>query len=408
MTDPRSDRAVAPQHATGGRGGGAASTGGGRPDAAVARARGSSTGHTGAVRPEAKRAGGPKGIQPRSVTPGLETQEGENGLPEPGIEVGLDWIRCTGPEPLRFELVDFIETMTGEECRGSNGAKWYKQGLVWEPGIRLSWGHRSEICQVDFSGERLRMINGDMRVDLLRDLLARRLKVTRLDCAIDFIGQRLMLYRSARRSCRKGELCILRTFDVQEGFDVGQQPKRLQLTLGSRESSVCGRIYDKGLEQGVALPGEWERLEIEFKKARAHTAAVMLLDSCQPWTRELAAMILSAVDFREENGRSELSRRPHVLWWETLVKSKPVIRVPGAKRNESFEAWLRWFRSAAGPRVLEMAEAAGAPLGVVMEFLLQDLLAGTAGGPIVEQFRHAYSASNMSMALGQMAGSSTA
>ena len=50
MTDPRSDRAVAPQHATGGRGGGAASTGGGRPDAAADRDRGPSSDHTGAVR----------------------------------------------------------------------------------------------------------------------------------------------------------------------------------------------------------------------------------------------------------------------------------------------------------------------------------------------------------------------
>lgn len=109
---------------------------------------------------------------PRSVTPGIENQEGHSGLPDPGVYVGLDWIRCTGPGSLLPAVESFLHDRFGGKAMANRGAKWFKNGYSWDPGVMLSWGHKAEIIQVDIQGQRLRLLDGAARIDLLRALMA--------------------------------------------------------------------------------------------------------------------------------------------------------------------------------------------------------------------------------------------
>lgn len=335
----------------------------------------------------------PEGLSPaspRSVTPGIETQSGSSRVPEPGIYVGIDWIRCTGPDWKREDVGSFIHERFGGDAEVNNGAQWFKHGVVWKPGIMLSWGHRSGICQLDVQGERLRLLDGTERVELLDALMMMGLKATRLDGCIDWIAQDVSICENATASCERGELCILRKYSPNHEFTAAGYPTRRLLKLGSRGSPVCARIYDKGLEQKIAPPGYWERFEVEWKADRAPQAARLICDAGADWPRALASLIFGAVEFRVANGRSELDRRPLTDWWVTLIRGIERVRTAPEAPDASFERWAKWFRQACGGRLLEMSEAVGVPAGSIVEWLLDGENGARRGGPVLEGFLRSF------------------
>lgn len=334
-----------------------------------------------------------EGIYPRSVTPGIENHEWGPRLPEPGVYVGVDWIRCTGPEALRPVVDDLLIAEFGEQTKTCRGAQWFKHGTIWEPGVMLSWGHRADICQVDVQGQRLRLLGGSARVALLRRLIDLGLKPTRIDGAMDWMGQEVGVCRDAKASCMRGELCIVRKYRLDDEYTAGGVPTRRQVSLGRRDSPVCARIYDKGLEQGVAPPGWWERLEIEWKANRAMAVCAVLCERGREWMRDLVSLVFGAVDFREVCGRSELARRPRAAWWASLIGGSAPTRPSPTQRDASFERWCLWLRSACGPRLLELARAVDAPPSRVLDWLLAGVEPGSDGGPVVDGFRAAFAAS---------------
>lgn len=327
---------------------------------------------------------------PRSVTPGIETHLDGPTMPEPGIYVGLDWIRCTGPDSNCEKLIDFLSERFKGEPKPCHGAKWFKHGNVWQPGIMLSWGHQSEILQVDIQGQRLRTLDGSARVELLDRLMSMGLRPTRLDGALDWVGQDVSICQNATDSCQRGELCILRKYRLNDEFTAQGQPTRRHLNLGSRESPVCARIYDKGLEQGVAEQGQWERLEIEWKTDRAPEVGKAVCLAGPAWPDVLVSLIFGAIDFRESTERTELSRRPRADWWERLIAGRDTVRTAAAIEDRSFEQWATWLRRSCGRRLHELAEEVGVPVGQIAEWILAGLKPGTMGGPVVEQFKLRY------------------
>ena len=334
---------------------------------------------------------------PRVVTPGIETQPDQIQPPPPGVYVGLDWIRCTGPECLRDQLNELMCELCSGEGKELGKAKWFKHGLVWEPGVMLSWGHRSDICQVDFQGSRLKLLNGESRVDLLRQMIELGMKATRIDGALDLIGQQLGICVQAERSCDQGELCILRRYSPNNEFGSGGKTLRRLLKLGSRDSPVCARIYDKGLEQKVSGEGYWERLEIEWKKDRASQVAASLCEAGTDTSELLAGLILGSIDFRAHNGRSEIKRRPRSTWWHDLIGSTEIVQTSSSSDEHSFHRWHSWFRSSVAPRLLQFSQTTRDDPREVLAWLCEGCLPKSETDLVLEgfasQFRKAVSRS---------------
>lgn len=115
------------------------------------------------------------------------------------------------------------------------------------------------------------------RMNLLRSFMELFMKPTRIDGYIDYVDQGKVLYTNAKASCEIDELCRMRSYGDNSRRTVGKRPDRLHLNLGRRDSSVCGRIYDKGLEtKSTTFAGQWERLEIEWKGNRVQEVARQL------------------------------------------------------------------------------------------------------------------------------------
>jgi len=291
-------------------------------------------------------------------------------VPEPGVYVRLDWLRVTGQESMRESLVAICERHFGKHTRSSRGAMHFDTGVEWEPGVLLSHGHRCRVCMLDVRGERLRRLSESEAFALLDELMRGGFVATRLDGAIDWVGQDARLYERAVESCEAKQLCGARTYSPQPRLRTAGSAVSRLLTLGDRKSPIYGRIYDKGLEQRAAPVGYWERLEIEFKKDRAADLGRLLVNSGERWLDVLRDHVVGAIDFREVTSRGELDRRPRCSWWSQLIEDMTPRRLIPDTAPRCFNAWLEAFQVSYGRRILQMARAASRnPSDLVAEFL---------------------------------------
>lgn len=313
-------------------------------------------------------------------------------MPPPGVYVGIDWLRFTSREDLRqAKLKDLLQNIAGTKPERNKGAAYYTQGLLWKPGVLMSWGHRSKICQVDIQGGRLRLMSGDDRMKLFRTLMELYMKPTRIDGCIDFVDQGHELYTNAKASCERDELCRLRSYGDNSRRTVGQRPDRLHLNLGRRDSPVCGRIYDKGLEtKTTETAGRWERLEIEWKGDRVQEVGLRLYHAGEEWAAMLTALVFGAVDFREVTGQTKLERRPRCMWWERAIARGGEVVTSPASKSPDLARWVEAFRVTYGRRIKELAAAVGQPGEEVFAWLVGGLEPSDNGGELVKEFRRAF------------------
>jgi len=295
------------------------------------------------------------GIHPRFVLPGIENQNRPEQVPEPGVWCRPDWIRLTGPELMTKEVHRLLRQCFGHPTGVNRGAQYFTEGTEWHPGVLLSQGHSSKIVMVDLQGKRLATMKPLDALELTRKILMMGFRCTRIDLAVDHVMQGLDLYENALTSCKAKELCIMRTYEPDEAFKVDGTPIKKLLKLGQRESEVCARIYDKGLETKLLPVGLWERAEVEIKHDRANEVCMALVVAGDEYNKLLWEYVIGSVDFRECNGRSERTRRPRSSWWaEYIGQSKPK-RIKPVPKESSLDQWCEWFRTAAARRLLQLS-----------------------------------------------------
>lgn len=320
-------------------------------------------------------------IQPRTVTPGIETQNPLNQVPEGGMSCRPDWIRLVGPECQTKDVYRLLLQRFGAATSHNKGAMYFEKGTVWHPGVLLSEGHGSKIVMVDLQGSRLATMTVDDMMDLTTKIMMNGFHCSRIDLAVDHVGMGLDLHQNAHNSCKAGELCKIRTYADDSEFKADGTPQRYLLKLGKRESSVCARIYDKGLETKTLPPGQWERLEVEFKEDRAAEICLTLVNAGERLPEALWRYVIGALDFRMVNGRSELKRRPRADWWDQYVgQAHPLVTKP-IKKESSFATWCGWFRTSVGPRLLQLSSILGMQPQELFEQLIYDLDPATTTVP---------------------------
>lgn len=295
-------------------------------------------------------------IQPRTVTPGLKNQNALEGVPEPGVYCRPDWVRLVGPECMAKWLYRFLCREFGPADTNTQGAAFFEKGRFWHLGIQMSEGHSAGVVMIDLQGKFFASHDTAESMAVIHEIFAHGFHATRIDLAVDWVGQYVNLYEHALASCESSELCKTKTYQVGSEYNTEQVAKKLLLYLGKRTSSMCARIYDKGLETGLAPQRWWERFEVEFKEDRAQTVALALMKEPDRWHEVLWERLVGAIDFRVKNGRSELHRRTQSKWWAELIGKTTPIPTPPMNQNSDYMKWLGWFQTTVGPRVLQFAK----------------------------------------------------
>lgn len=343
----------------------------------------------------------PESVYPRIVTPGIETQNPLDQVPERGMSCRPDWIRLVGPESQTKLAFRYLLRSFGPATGHNRGAMYFDEGTVWHPGVLYSKGHSAGIVMVDIQGSRLSSMSVPSMMELTNNILSLGFYCTRIDLAVDHVGMDLRIHQRAHVSCKAGELCKLRSYADDSEFKADGTPVRYLLKLGKRDSPVCARIYDKGLETKTLSPGQWERLEVEFKEDRAAEVCLMLARSGEGLPQLLWEYVIGAFDFRIKNGRTELTRRPRTQWWGQYVKQSQPRETKPIKKESSFTTWCGWFRASVGPRLLQLSKEMGITPHEFFDDLVHQLQPATTVVPAVIEARVNQAAKSKQDALGR-------
>ena len=326
-------------------------------------------------------------IQPRTVTPGLKNQSALVGLPEPGVYCRPDWVRLVGPECMANWLYRFLSRKFGPADTNTQGAAFFEKGRFWHLGIQMSEGHSAGVVMIDLQGKFFASLDTAESMAVVDKIFAHGFHATRIDLAVDWVGQYIKLYDHALASCEASELCKTKTYQVGSEYTTEQVAKKLLLYLGKRSSGMCARIYDKGLETGLASQGWWERFEVEFKEDRAQTVALALMKEPDRWQEVLWERLVGAIDFRIKNGRSELNRRPQSKWWAELIGNTEPMPTPPMNQDSDYLKWRGWFRDSVGPRFLQIAAIFDLDPPLFLAELLYDIESAKSETPAVANAR---------------------
>lgn len=248
------------------------------------------------------------------------------------------------------------------------GRYFYAMGYRFEGGAAVYFNEAGESMHftAEVPGSALSMLTSDERYALLVDLHLARMKVTRIDVAIDFEGEGLGLIDAMIRSCEAGELCGARVFEPRRKVS-GRSVTGRGVTIGQRGKLGSGRYircYDKGLEQQACGPREWERFEVEFTDEAAMELGDRLAEvGLDAWAHEGVNAALGAIDFREVTGRRELNKRPRCAWWAEILEGNEPYRVKKSREATNLQRWSRWVRKAVAPTMAAMMREGG--VGVI-------------------------------------------
>lgn len=296
------------------------------------------------------------------------------------VAVGLDWIRCSGPEVFRREVMDWLQERL--ESRPAKGLWLFKDGVEYGPGVRVVFngdGSHTHFA-VQVTGAFLGALSPASRMALLGQFRKFGLTVKRLDVAVDLVASSeggVRLVDQVISACESGHLCGAKVFTRYSGASAKKVVNK-GISIGRRGRYGSGRYircYDKGLESRLAPENTWHRWEVEFHKDCAHEVAEALLDVDQSNQEAIArrAMNLAfgAVEFRHDDGGDcgNLSRRTLCRWWSDLVRGLELVRVRLERTKTTLEGRVRWLRKAVIPGLKAMAQSVGHTFGDVVHAL---------------------------------------
>lgn len=190
--------------------------------------------------------------------------------------------------------------------------------------------------------------NNTVMIEFLRDV--KRIGwLTRLDLAVDDLGSNYFSVEDIRQYLGAGDVVSkFRTYrDIYESTLAGENTGHT-VYLGSRQSEVMLRIYDKMLEQNQKameekdkLQDPWVRWELELKNDRANIAADFLIQ--RKSLGEIITEILNnyvRIIIPDDSNRSRCSIHP---LWEKFVNTIKKLALYVVDASKTIEQKRNWF-----------------------------------------------------------------
>ncbi len=294
--------------------------------------------------------------------PSVTRGSNRKNMPE-GAEIetiGIDWMRWSGPseqvEHVRRYLSDTLDLSREEWQHHMPGFWFYAERYSHPYGVNICFtsekeGRNCEHCTIELTGDAIQRAGVITALEVNRDLAGRGFAATRFDVYVDWEGEDIQLIEEVHGACNHGHLCMLRSWSVQES--TGDSARSgYTVYLGSRQSDVLYRFYDKGLEQGGGKSGVWIRAELELKKERSRALALELaqLDNgYQGWEALAAGVWAGHVDFREGSKQQRRSSRRQCDFWKRLIEDIESIRYRVTRTKTDMDRHREWLRRCVFP-----------------------------------------------------------
>lgn len=264
-------------------------------------------------------------------------------IPSEGQYVGIDWISVSIPCPVEerdlfvsywvAELSELVGCVPDGEVRyGRGGIEYYSI----ESYATVKWATEVSVIPKGFvflelKGAFFNAIGREKCHHILKRFKAFKGKSTRLDIKKDLIGSpvNVKTFQDAlENGCYVGRA---KQHTCTIGSAMNGQVQGHTVYIGSRQSEVFFRIYDKGLQQKTADFGFWTRIEGEFKGETAD-AFLSILSDCplDRFEKQANDLLFSAIDFRDRskiNGH-HIERAPRLGWFAEISANDSLKVIP--------------------------------------------------------------------------------
>ncbi len=265
---------------------------------------------------------------------------------------------------LGLSLADFEDT--------GRGAMGYSNKLqAYWGDVRVLFGAKNPGMgvHVTIPGEGCRaLFSRVMPSDLIQNILSFNCKVTRIDLALDNIGDIYFYPYELRQFVNDGlvksrwrSLCINQTVSMQSAELTGDT-----VYLGSRTSDLFCRCYDKTLERifrddDKDLPEHWVRWELVCKDDRAQVACEQLLSSGFAIGEIIAGVLSNYFTILDKNPfDSHKDRWPVNQRWEQFLGDVSPIRLFRVlKAERTLEDAADWIKSQCAPTLSALMRVYG-------------------------------------------------
>ena len=236
----------------------------------------------------------------------------------------------------------------------------YPMQTFWN-GICISWGaddvrfysssdgksaeakvrHDMGIC-LNLSGSGCRAFEqygrGDW-MELLKYICTKKgkINITRLDLAYDDHTGVLDIHRIRSDVEDRNYVSRARQAFVIWSDNLNEDIQGMTIEVGSRQSRVLIRIYDKAAERGFDHTKHWIRVEVQLREQRAMAAVAELVQN-QHVGKTAAGIVRNYCTFRIPSGDTNKSRWPIADYWDKLLMDMDRISLwisPGEPYNFS-------------------------------------------------------------------------
>ena len=296
--------------------------------------------------------------QPETSTPLLLVEQNNRFL--------IDWLTVTfkndtvqgvilklGLQDLSWsDQLSFVNGYPKDTCFGHIHIRWgcddpqfYKDDLKSSAEEKAA-KQKEKGISLDMSGQGCRefeQYSGLTWLDLLYNIFSSEgaVNFTRLDLAYDDHNGYLSMSQLERDTRERNYLSKSKGAHIHWSDDQCVDLQGLTIEIGSRQSDVLIRIYDKAAERGFR-DRHWIRVEIQLRHDRAHHAAQKIFQ------RDRVGLIASGIlnnylSYRDPTTDQNKSRWPVASYWQKVVldMEKIPLTSPGEaynfrKSNEHF------------------------------------------------------------------------
>jgi Replication initiation factor len=304
------------------------------------------------------------------ATSGTETPLGNTGLNLQN-SIGLDWLNFTGTCATVEEVQDLVSAV----CTA------YDDAPIWTHDKAISKGKYYQHSASSVHGAKFgytpNQSNGfDYWVSLPAKVLRRLellesiyflaefrkhlgFKATRCDVALDDYTKQHLTYENLSRSIAAGNYTGFKAHSSITNHDGGWT-----FYLGSRQSDKMVRVYNKSVQSA----GETDayRIEIELKDYKAEYFFDTLCGAAEHSPEFVPQVMLEticgAVDFRDRDSDSNITRCERLQWWSNFLSyclSTGGLRLPAKKRVSSLDRTVQWIQAQVETSIAMVRDALG-------------------------------------------------
>lgn len=274
-------------------------------------------------------------------------------------------------------MVDYLSVVLRGSDALDRARMWFGAGLTWQEGKRGGHGYEcscrrggvviyyggdlnADTVFVQASGEGCReleasgLVGGQLLLEgylpwqaFLSELIEDDCHIKRLDFAIDDTKKVLDLDIIADYWRNDDVATHIKTFDRVQGTAKGGEKVSDTVYLGSRQSLMFVRIYNKKLEQinkgNIPAFDHWVRFELELKGEKAHEVSKMFVEK---GLSVVPGVIRGLIDFKDPDDFDQnQTRRASAPWWSGWLSSVERLRVVTAPKVASIAKTANWIEN---------------------------------------------------------------